>query len=40
MPLLGAAWTARYHIQDDGGHIDGHIEGSWAEARESMDEHS
>jgi hypothetical protein len=40
MPLLGAAWTARYHIADDGGHIDGRIEGSWAEARESMDKHS
>lgn len=40
MPLLGAAWTARYHIADDGGHIDGHLKGWWAEARESMDKHS
>jgi hypothetical protein len=39
MPLLGAAWTARYHIRDDGGHIDGRIEGEWAEAQESMDKH-
>jgi hypothetical protein len=40
MPLLGVEWTARYHIRDDGSHIDGHIEGPWAEARESMDRRS
>ena len=40
MPLLGGDWTARYHIRDDGGHIDGHIEGPWGEATESMDKRS
>jgi len=37
MPLLGTDWTARYHLDAAGGHIDGRIEGPWGEARESMD---
>jgi hypothetical protein len=37
MPLLGTDWTARYHLDPAGRHIDGRIEGAWGEAHESMD---